>query len=297
MIKNNSNNTLYFRILLVTLFLFSNIVLFAEEKGWLNGNDNFCSVWWTGSAYKIMHDDPVPEKKGKVCIQAAKNEFESFQLVLSPKIDIENISVSVAGFANKNGLTIPAGNVTIRKVEYVHIAKPSGIRHKAGWYPDPLPLLEKPFSAKAGMNTPILISVKVPKDAASGVYSAQIILKSAAWETVVPVELKVWNFALPDVPNRDTNNDKTKYLTGPVPSLPLEIMPEGIDDYDYLVLLENCVGNARPDQQKLMKKAKQILNYGPEVFVNEQAYTKNPGVIINYRQQIGNLIEQFKSKQ
>ena len=158
-------------------------------------------IWWTGCTYKVMQYDPVPLKKGKIFIQSARNEFESFQLVLSPKIDIENISVSVAGFANKNGLTIPAGNVTIRKVEYVHIAKPSGIRHKAGWYPDPLPLIEKAFNAKAGVNMPILISVKVPKDAVPGVYSAQISLKSVAWETAVPVELKVWDFALPDVPN------------------------------------------------------------------------------------------------
>jgi hypothetical protein len=94
-------------------------------------------------------------------------------------------------------------------------------------------------------------------------------------------------------PNRDPNNDKTKYLTGPVPSLRLEIMREGIDDYDYLVLLDNCVKNARPNQQNLVKKAKQILNYGPEVFVNEQEYTKNPGILAKYRQQMGDLLEQF----
>lgn len=267
------------------------------EYGSLVESGNVCKIGWTETTYKVMHDEPVSEKKGKVYIQASKNEFESFQLVLSPKTDMENISVAVTAFSGKKELIIPSGNITVRKVEYVHIAKPSGIRHKAGWYPDSLPLLEKQISAKAGMNTPILISVKVPKDAAPGIYSAQISLKSAAWETAVPVELKVWDFALPDVPNCDPNNDKTKYLAGPVPSLRLEILREGVDDYGYLILLENCIKNALPDQQKLVKKAKQILNYGPEVFGNGQDYTKNPEVLMRYRQQMGNLLEQFKMKQ
>ena len=60
--------------------------------------------------------------------------------------------------------------------------------------------------------------------------------------------------------------------------------------------MENFIKNARPDQQGLVKKAKQVLNFGNEVFVNEQEYTKNPEVIMNYRQQIGNLIEQFKTR-
>jgi hypothetical protein len=94
-------------------------------------------------------------------------------------------------------------------------------------------------------------------------------------------------------PNRDPNHDKSKYLSGPVPSLRLEILREGIDDYDYLILLENSLKNARPDQKNLIKKTKQILNFGPEVFVNEQKYTKNPEVLMKYRQQIGNLLEQF----
>lgn len=157
-------------------------------------------MWWTGSTRKVMQDDPVPLKKSEIFIQAARNEFESFQLVLSPDADMENISVAVSAFSTKKGLTIPARNVTIRKVEYVHIAKPSGIRHQAGWYPDSLPLLEKPFDAKGGKHSPVLISVKVPKDATPGMYSAQISLKSGTQETSIPVKLKVRDFTLPDSP-------------------------------------------------------------------------------------------------
>lgn len=190
-------NKFFYALLLTFFFAFGE----SNAAGLLIKADALCKLWYTGSTYKVMHNDPVPEIKGKIILQSAKNEFESFQLVLSPNADMENISVVVNGFANKSGLTIPAENISVRKVEYVHITKPSGIRHKAGWYPDPLPLLEKPFSVKAGVHTPILISVKVPKNATPGVYSAQVSLKSAAWETVFPVELKVWDFTLPDMPN------------------------------------------------------------------------------------------------
>jgi hypothetical protein len=98
-------------------------------------------------------------------------------------------------------------------------------------------------------------------------------------------------------PNRDPNNDKTKYLSGPVPSLRLEILREGIDDYDYMMLLEDCIRSARSDQHNLVKKAKQVLNVGGEVFETEKEYTKNSEILAKYRQQMGNLLDQFNTKQ
>ena len=168
--------------------------------GSLIETDATCKIWWTGNTCKIRQNGAIPVQKGKIAIQAAQNESEGFQLVLSPQADIANLMLTISDFSKKGAAPIPAGNVTIRSVEYVHVAKPSGKLNKEGWYPDPLPLIEKPVSVKAGINQPILLTVKVPKDAAPGIYSARINLKSPSWETSVPVELTVWNFALPDAP-------------------------------------------------------------------------------------------------
>lgn len=119
---------------------------------------------------------------------------------MSPEVDLTNISVSISDFSNKNGDLIPSVNVTIREVAYVNVTKPSGKQHSAGWYPDPLPLHEKPFNAIAGINKPLWFSVNVPKASAPGRYMANVKLKSALWETTIPVELHVWNFALPETP-------------------------------------------------------------------------------------------------
>ncbi len=168
--------------------------------GLLVHTDARCKIWWTGSTYKIMRDEQVPEKKGEIFIQSAKNENESFQLVISPSETIENITISVSDFANLKGNIISANNITIRNVEYVHVTKPSGPQHRAGWYPDPLPLYIGPFRADAGFNQVMLFSVKVPKETLSGVYSAQIQITSGSGIIAVPVKLQVWNFSLPDVP-------------------------------------------------------------------------------------------------
>ncbi|MGV8090601.1 MAG: glycoside hydrolase domain-containing protein [Mangrovibacterium sp.] len=172
----------------------------AEENGLLLRTDALGSIWWTGSTCKVMRDAPVPAKKGKVVLRAARNETEGFQLVLSPHKNVEDLTVSISDFGQKGGSLIPAGNVVIRKVEYVHVTKPSGRLHQAGWYPDPLPLPGQSFRAGAGVNTPLWLNVKVPKDASPGVYLARISLRSASWEASIPVELKVWDFSLPDVP-------------------------------------------------------------------------------------------------
>lgn len=172
----------------------------TEENGLLLKTDAWGSIWWAGNTCKVMRDTPVPAKKGKITLRAARNETESFQLVLSPHETMEDIAVSISDFSQKSGALIPAGNVVIRKVEYVHVTKPSGKLHQAGWYPDPLPLLEQPFRAGTGVNTPLWLNVKVPEDASPGIYQARISLKSTSWETSVPVELKVWDFSLPDIP-------------------------------------------------------------------------------------------------
>mgnify|MGYP001275817689 CR=1 FL=1 len=174
--------------------------LFAQDFGYLIKSDDVCELWWAENTYKIMKDDPAPFKKGKITIQAARNESEGFQIVLLPGKSLENISVSVSDFKQKSGNTIEARNVAIRKVEYVNVVKPSGIFHKAGWYPDPLPLIEKPFNAEKGVNSPVWFTVKVPKGASSGKYYATVVFKSAGWQASVPVELEVWNFTLPDNP-------------------------------------------------------------------------------------------------
>lgn len=198
--KNRRYNDIRKKFFLLNFCFFYIIATSASPYGQIVDSKPFWKVWWTESTYKIMKDDPIPETKGKVTISAAKNEIESFQLVLSPEIDIRNVEVSFSDFINKDGSTISSENISIRKVEYVKVTKPSGKLHQKGWYPDPLPICNKPFDAAQGVNSPLWFTVEIPKNTASGKFKAKIRLKSESGEATIPVELNVWNFALPDLP-------------------------------------------------------------------------------------------------
>ncbi|MCY1719661.1 DUF4091 domain-containing protein [Prolixibacteraceae bacterium Z1-6] len=202
-IKNRLNwlpVSLNIRYVVLCLSLFCSVITKASSYGESIFTDKVCTVWWTGSTYKVMQNEACPDKKGKVAVWSAKNETESFQLVLSPLTDLKNISVAATNLKNGKGEEIGSENVVIRKVEYVHVTKPSGTLHKAGLYPDPLPQCTDLFDALEKQNTPLFITIKVPNNVSSGKYTGEILIESSGWETTVPVELNVWDFSLPELP-------------------------------------------------------------------------------------------------
>ena len=94
-------------------------------------------------------------------------------------------------------------------------------------------------------------------------------------------------------PNRNPGKDKAKYVCGPVNSVRWEILREGIEDYEYFVLLEKAVKNAGPERQALADKALELLNFPGSLFKNGKEYTKNPQDLLDYRQKIALLLEKF----
>lgn len=184
---------LYFCIMYLSSFS-------AAPYGYLVESKQGVNVWWTESTYKVLRNDSVPENKRKIGIWAAKNETESFQIVLTPLNDLKNISITFSDFRKDGGGRIGSENILIRNVVYVKVSKPSGKLHRRGWYPDPLPLYEKPFVAAAGVNTPVWFTINIPENTTPGKYKATINLKNEFWETTIPVELNVWGFSLPEIP-------------------------------------------------------------------------------------------------
>jgi len=95
-------------------------------------------------------------------------------------------------------------------------------------------------------------------------------------------------------PNRDPNKDKTKYLCGPVNSIRWEILREGIEDYEYFVLLEKAAKNAGPEKRALAEKAKALLNFPESLFKSGQEYSKDPKDLLEYRQKIARILEELR---
>ncbi len=170
--------------------------------GYLINEDRDCSVWWAEAAYKVMRDAPTPTAKdGEVKMWSAKNEHESFILVVKPATRLENFRITIPNLEDGKGNTIDKCNITIRKVEYVHVKDPTDSYGFSGWWPDPLPLYEQSGTIYPAENQPFWITVKVPSDAPAGDYSGNLRLSSGAWNLSVPVRMHVWNFTLPRTPS------------------------------------------------------------------------------------------------
>jgi hypothetical protein len=172
----------------------------------------------------------VPEAE----IQAARNEWESFQVVVGA-LD-ENIvvtGVEITDLDGPDGAKIASEHVQLYREEYVRVRRSTPRAElPPGLYPDPLvPLVNPvtgepieprrriqerwggpstvrgydmyavPFEVFQGQNQPIWVDVHVPKDAPAGTYNGAIRVRvRQRGSAEVPIKLTVWDFTLPDGP-------------------------------------------------------------------------------------------------
>jgi hypothetical protein len=94
-------------------------------------------------------------------------------------------------------------------------------------------------------------------------------------------------------PNRKPNEDRTKYLVGPVNSVRWEILREGVEDYEYFWLLEKAVRNAPSGKSRLAEEGRRLLDFAPELFRSGQDYTKDPKVLLKHRNRIAAVLEKL----
>ena len=251
----------------------------AIDKGYPLGNDETCSVWWAEVPYQIMTDDPVPVGKVRpLQLYAAANEYESVQLILFPHRILENFEITIEDLKNEKGTSIGNNRITIRKVEYVHVIRPTDDYGKVGWYPDPLPMFDGPVDLKPGINNPFLITIQVPENTSAGTYSGSIHLKATGWSRAVPYSIEVWNFKLPERPMvrsafgigtgqiKEYHNLKTE-----------EELKEVTDKY-YRIMRDYRIGPTDPFSLYPIKVRVDGLNWTGGIFNEENVVSGNKGL-------------------
>lgn len=97
-------------------------------------------------------------------------------------------------------------------------------------------------------------------------------------------------------PNRDPGDRSKKYLEGPVPCLRLEKMRDGLEDYEYLLLLEKAANEDGGKNKKLVKEARKLLSLPADLVTGPTEYNKDPQSLIQYRNKIGELLDNLYSK-
>ncbi|HEX9602173.1 MAG TPA: glycoside hydrolase domain-containing protein [Myxococcales bacterium] len=163
-------------------------------------------VWTAPAAVKVRPQAQAPQgtAAATAVIAAARNEFESFQVVVTGPAT--GVSMSLEGLGDGKGHSISGRNVTLYREALINVPQQTGGDGAAGVWPDALvpdvdPIVgEKrnafPFDVPAGESRAVLVDIHVPADAAAGVYQGTLNVTGGA-AAQVPVTLTVWDFALP----------------------------------------------------------------------------------------------------
>ena len=159
-------------------------------------------LWWCEADWKVPRDRPPPiasvKKNAAIHLSAARGDYESAQLVISPRSDCSLKSVRVGPLTHKAGATLSSDNITVSRVYYHYVHTPTDKTGVRDWWPDALPPLDGAIVLSEGRNQPLWITIHVPRDTPAGDYAGEITVESDAWEAKIPILLHVWNFALPE---------------------------------------------------------------------------------------------------
>jgi len=151
--------------------------------------------------YREPEEGEQPLADGPARISAARNERESFQIVVAAEAEpLKGVRVVVSDLAQEGGATIPSSRAPVNPVGYVETRKPVYEVERTGWWPDPL-LPPGPTDVAAGQRQPFWVTIHVPESAPAGVYRGVVTISAEGLtDREAPIELRVWDFALPRVP-------------------------------------------------------------------------------------------------
>jgi glycosyl hydrolase family 123 len=163
---------------------------------------------WTAVASEKIRPQEAARADRSATIAAAKNEFEAFQVVVTGPAS----GVSVTADALRGPGTLPAPKLFREAI--IGLANPSAADGATGAFPDALVpdvddvVGEKrnafPFDVPAGESRAVWVEFHVPADAAAGAYTGSLTVHAADGDSQVPVQLTVWDFALPSTSSLKT---------------------------------------------------------------------------------------------
>jgi len=180
------------------------------------------AVWPVNAVVKVFRDDvpptePAPGKVLPARLTAARNEVEPLQLAVRSPVAVRGVGVRVEVDPPKGPGGAVLDDFETGVVGYVPIdhatsyyrsespawhrkfpQKPAGCDGWAGWWPDPL-VPGEVFAVEANRTQPVWVTFRVPKDAPAGEYRGAVRLTMGGKALArVPLEVRVWDFALPD---------------------------------------------------------------------------------------------------
>jgi hypothetical protein len=231
MYKSLTKNILLMLITLITILFIYKVTQSKTTQSY-NLNNSF-TVWAAPALERIskeindvQHQEDVKVNnlpENQIHLQAARGEYESFQIVIQPPegSDLKNVNVVVSDLRNAKQESIGYQNITLYREHYVYVDMPSPSNWVGnptlgeGWYPDGLiPFVNPatgqdleganldavPFDVKKDENQPIWVDVHVARDTPPGEYQGSYTVTTDQGEKTGKINLTVWDFELPIKP-------------------------------------------------------------------------------------------------
>ncbi len=169
------------------------------------------AVWVADSVTKVQRGDNPPAGKPAVTLAAMRNEYESFQVVVTGMSDVKRVDLTTSEFKGPGGAVIPASAAKRYRVNYVNC-------QGEGWLPDSLvpfadPNTNKriggvfgaPFDVPSGTSMAVWVELHVPASAHPGTYSGSVaVTVNGTAAARVPVKLEVWPVTLANTTKLET---------------------------------------------------------------------------------------------
>ncbi len=163
------------------------------------------SVWFSPAVEKVGKDEPVPDCSLEyVPLDIARNEYEAFQVVVSPKGTVSSLKVNITDAKTKDGYTLPANQFKVFEVNYVSVHTVSDYYGDLKDYPDPIVPVKDVVHNSSGGNIVLWVRLYVGKGQPPGVYEGKIQLTSTGLNIEVPYKVQVLNYVLPSYTSTET---------------------------------------------------------------------------------------------
>jgi len=163
-------------------------------------------LWVASALEKIYPDATKPKEAGtQITLSAAKGESQSVQLVYKPINAETDLTVAIDDLKSKRAAKVLSSeNIDVRYVGDVDVKGDVSQFGRGGLTPDPL-FPESPGTINANKPQSIWITISVPRNTSPGIYTTSVHLKTDKSKIDVPLQLEVFDFALPQKPALITN--------------------------------------------------------------------------------------------
>lgn len=169
--------------------------------------ENQITYWSAPSWEKVLLDYPISnytQGEAAIKVSAARAEYESGQLIITPEKDIKSYDVIVndLNHNSKSGVIFSKSNINVYNQKYIYISRiTTTIKVPTGYYPDGLLPFEAAKAAgenniKAGNNQAIFVTFNVPENQEPGLYEGTLKIVADGKERLIPIELNIWDLTV-----------------------------------------------------------------------------------------------------